>query len=146
MTQHVGMHPRHPHASREGQMSQPAGGGVAVHSSAERVAQDRTVGAVVGGTFDCPGYCWRQRDQNDLAAFAPHAQDAVAVLFAEVGDVRPARFEDPQSEQAEKGDESEVVRVGRQPGGGDQRFELQVAEAEGRRLGWDGGTADVVGG
>jgi len=102
--------------------------------------------AVVGGTFDRPGYCWRQRDQNDLAAFAPHAQDAVAVLFAEVGDVRPARFEDPQSEQAEKGDESEVVRVVRQPGGGDQRLELQVAEAEGRRLGWDGGTADVVGG
>lgn len=36
-------------------------------------------------------------------------QDAVAVFFAEVGDVRAARFEDPQAEQAEHRDQGEVV-------------------------------------
>ena len=43
-----------------------------------------------------------------------------------------AGFEDPQPEQAEQRDQREVVRVGRQSCGGDQGFELQVAEPEGR--------------
>ncbi|MGI5175785.1 hypothetical protein ACQEVZ_05570 [Dactylosporangium sp. CA-152071] len=54
------------------------------------------------------------------------------MLFAEIVDVGRAGFEDPQSEQAEERDQGVVVRVGRQPGRGDQRFELQVPEAEGR--------------
>jgi hypothetical protein len=37
----------------------------------------------------------------------------------------PASLEDPQAGQAKKRDQGEVVRVGRQPSGGDQRFELQ---------------------
>ena len=82
---------------------------------------------------------------DDLAAVAAHPNDAVAVLFSEVGDAGPAGFEDPQAEQAEHRDEGEVVRVGRQPRGGDQRFELQMAESQGGRLGGHGGPADVVG-
>ncbi len=55
----------------------------------------------------------------------------MAVLLAEVADVRSAGFEDPQSEEAEYGDQCEVVDVGRQSCGGDQGLELQVPEAEG---------------
>jgi len=69
----------------------------------------------------------------------------VAVFVAEVGDVRLGGFEDPQSEQAEHGYEREVVAVGRVAGGGEQGFELQVGQPEGRGLGGDGGPADVLG-
>jgi hypothetical protein len=55
----------------------------------------------------------------------------VAVFLAEVVDGRAAGFEDPQAEQAQHRDEGEVVDVGREPGGGDQGFELQVSEAKG---------------
>ena len=54
----------------------------------------------------------------------------MAVFLAEVADAGPAGFEDPQSERAEEGDQGEVVRVGRQPRGGDQGLELQMTEAE----------------
>ena len=53
---------------------------------------------------------------DDLVALAAHAQDAVAVFLAEVGDVGAAGFEDPQAEQPEHGDQGEVVRVGRRRG------------------------------
>jgi hypothetical protein len=36
----------------------------------------------------------------------------VAVLLAEIGDVRPGRFEDAQAEQPEHGDQREVARAG----------------------------------
>jgi hypothetical protein len=55
----------------------------------------------------------------------------VAVFLAEVAEVGTAGFEDPQTEQAEHGDQGEVVGVGRLPGGGDQGLELQVSQAEG---------------
>lgn len=67
------------------------------------------------------------------------------MFLAQVGDVRPAGFEDPQAEQAQEGEQGEVVRVRGLSGGGDQSFELQVPQAEGRRLGRHGGSADVVG-
>lgn len=42
----------------------------------------------------------RQWDQDDPGALAAHAQDPVAVLLAEVGDVRAGGFEDLQAEQS----------------------------------------------
>jgi hypothetical protein len=51
----------------------------------------------------------RQRDQDDLGAFAAHAQHPVAVLLAQVGDVGAGGFEDPQ---AEHGDQCEVPAAG----------------------------------
>jgi hypothetical protein len=36
-----------------------------------------------------------QRDEDGLAAFAEDPDDAVAVLFSEVGDVQAGGFEDP---------------------------------------------------
>jgi len=65
-----------------------------------------------------------------FGALAAHAQDPVAVLVAEVGDVRAGGLEDPHAEQAEQGHQREVARVRRFPGGGEQRLELQVGEAE----------------
>jgi len=38
-----------------------------------------------------------------------HAQDAVAVFFAEVGDVGAGGFKDPQAEQPEHGDQGEAA-------------------------------------
>jgi hypothetical protein len=61
---------------------------------------------------------------GDAAAFAVHAHDAMAVFLAKVADVGAGDFEDPQPEQTEHGDQSEVVDVGRISGGGQQRLEL----------------------
>ena len=43
----------------------------------------------------------RQRDQDHLGALAAYPKHAVAVFFAEVGDVHGCGLEDPQAEQAE---------------------------------------------
>lgn len=67
------------------------------------------------------------------------------MFFAHVVDAGAAGLEDAQTEQAQERDQGEVARFGGLPGGGDQCFELQVAQAEGRRFGRNGGTADVVG-
>jgi hypothetical protein len=69
----------------------------------------------------------------------------VAVLLAEVGDVRAGGFEDPQAQQAEHDHQREVVRVRRLPGGGEQGLELQVGEPQGRRFGGHRRTADMLG-
>ena len=65
---------------------------------------------------DGPADRWWQRDQDDLGAFAAHAQHPVAVLFAQVGDVGAGGFEDPQAQQPEHGHEREVARVRRTRG------------------------------
>jgi hypothetical protein len=52
-----------------------------------------------------------QCDQDDFGAFAADAQHTVAVFFAEVGDVGPRGFEDPQTEQAQHCDQREVADV-----------------------------------
>ena len=69
------------------------------------------MGAVCDCPVDGPADGWRQRDEDDLGAFAAHAQHPVAVLLAEVGDVRTGGFEDPQAEQPEHGYQREVARV-----------------------------------
>lgn len=66
-----------------------------IHPPTEGVAQDRPVNAAVHGAVDRPRYRRRQRNEHHLAALAPHAQNAVTVFLAQVGDVRPAHFEDP---------------------------------------------------
>ena len=88
---------------------------------AAAVADGGVEGAADGG---------REGDEDGLAAFAGDAEDAVAVFLAEVADVQAGGFEDPQAEQAEETDQGEVVRVRGLPGGGQQRFELQVGQPE----------------
>jgi hypothetical protein len=81
-----------------------------------------------------------------LVPFAAYAQHPVSVFFAEVSDIGAGGFEDPQAEQPEHGYQREIERVRRFPGGGEQRLELQVGKAQGRRFRWHGGPADVLGG
>ena len=132
VAEHVRMSPGDLDAGGFGESPQTAGGRVPVHPPAAAVEQDRSARAVRDRTVDGPADRWRQRDQDDLGAFAAYAQHPVAVLFAEVGDVRAGGLEDPQADQPEHGHQREVARLRRFPGGGEQRFELQVGEAERR--------------
>jgi hypothetical protein len=109
----------HVDSGRLRQVFEAAGRRVAVHPDAEGVAQDRPGVAAVNRAVDGPSHRRRQRGKHHLAALAPHPQHAVAVFLAQVADARAAGFKDPQSEQAQERDQREVVRVGRQPGGGD---------------------------
>ena len=97
------------------------------------------------GLVDGPADRGWEGGQDDLAALAADPQHPVAVFLAEVGDVGAAGFEDPQAEQPEHGDQGEVVRVGRESGGGEHGFELQMGQPEGGRLGWHVRAADMVG-
>jgi hypothetical protein len=111
MAQYVRMRPGDPHPGGFGEPPQAAGCGVAVHPGAAAVAQDGSVSAVADRPVDGPPNSWRQRDQDDLGAFAADAQYPVAVFFAEVTDVGAGGFEDPQAEQPEHGHQRKVARV-----------------------------------
>ena len=131
VAQHVRMCPDDLDAGRLGEAVQAAGGRVPVHPGAAAVDQDRPARPRADCPVDRPADRWRQRHQDDLGTFAAHAQHPVAVLLAEVGDVGTGRFEDPQAEQAEHGHQSEVARVLRLAGGGEQGLELQMGEPQG---------------
>lgn len=60
----------------------------------------------------------------------PQRRHPVPVFFAEVGDVSAGCFEDPQPEQAQHGDQGEVVQVAGLAGCGQHRLKLQVCQAE----------------
>jgi hypothetical protein len=77
------------HPGGLGEASQAAGGGVAVHPGAVAVEQDRSASAGADCPVDGPPDRRRQRDQDDLGAFAAYAQYPVAMLFAEVGWIGP---------------------------------------------------------
>ena len=59
-----------------------------VHPDAAAVKQHRPVRAVCDRPVDGTADGWRQRNQHDLGTFAAHAKHPVAVLPAQVGDVR----------------------------------------------------------
>ncbi len=98
------MSPVDPDSRCLGQPSEPPRSRMTVHPRAVTVKQDRPRVTVVRGAVDGPADRRRQRDQDDLAAFAADAQDAVAVFLAEVADVRTGGLEDPQAQQAQHGD------------------------------------------
>jgi hypothetical protein len=81
-----------------------------VHPDAAAVKQHRPVRAVCDRPVDGTADGWRQRNQHDLGTFAAHAKHPVAVLLAQVGDVRAGVLEDSQLEQAEHGHQREVAR------------------------------------
>jgi hypothetical protein len=85
--EHVWVHPRQLDTCLLGEASQPPGGAVPVHPCAARGEQDRSGGPFVNGPFDGAAYGWGKRHEDDLVALAVHAEDPVAVLFAEVFDV-----------------------------------------------------------
>jgi hypothetical protein len=122
--------PGDPDAGAPGELVQAAGGRVPVHPGAAAVEQDRPAHAGSARPVDGPADRWRQRDQDDLGALAAHTEDPVAVLLAEVGDVRAGGLEDPQAQQTEHGHQREIVRVRRFSCCGEQRLELQVGEPQ----------------
>ena len=50
--------------------------------------------------------------QDDLVSLAVNAEDTVAVLLPEVGDVRAGSLKDPQPQQPEHREKGEVMLVG----------------------------------
>jgi hypothetical protein len=94
VTEYVGVHARHPDPGGGGQVFEPSGRGVAVHADAEPVPQNRAVFAVADRAVDGSADRWRQWDQDDLAAFAAHPQNAMAVHLTKVSDAGAAGFED----------------------------------------------------
>ncbi|MGD0066672.1 MAG: hypothetical protein ABSB76_24895 [Streptosporangiaceae bacterium] len=95
--QHVRVCPGCPDAGGSGEPPQAPGCRVAVHPGVAVVEQDRAAGAGSYCLVDGAPDGGRQRDQDDLGAFAAHAQHPMAVFLAEVGDVRGSRLEDPQA-------------------------------------------------
>jgi hypothetical protein len=98
VAEHVRVRPGDLDAGGSGESPQAAGGRVPVHPGTAAVEQDWPARAVCDRPVDRPPDCWRQWYQDDLGALAAHAQYPVAVLLAEVGDVRGGGFEDPQAE------------------------------------------------
>ncbi len=109
--QHVRVGAADAHSADARKIPEATSGGVPVHPRPATVQQDQarspTTDGAVNGTTDGE----RERDEDNLGALAAHPQYAVAVLLAEVGDVRAGGIEDPQTEQPEHGDESEVAGV-----------------------------------
>jgi len=145
MAKHVRVCPGDLDAGGFGEVAQAAGGRVPVHPGAATVEQDRPAVPEPGCPVDGPAGRWWQRDQGDPGALAAHPQHPVAVLLAEIGDIRAGGLEDPQAQQAEHGHQREVARVRGLPGGGEQGLELQVREPERGRFGGHGRAAHMLG-
>jgi hypothetical protein len=128
--EHLRVRPGDLAAGGFGEVAQTAGTLVPAHPGATGVQQDRPAFPGAYCPVDGPADRWRQRHQDHLGAFAAHTRYPVAVLLAEIGDVRAGGLEDPQAEQAEHGHQREVARVIRLPGCGEQGLELQVGEPQ----------------
>jgi hypothetical protein len=94
------------------------GGAVPVQPSAISSQEQRPVAALADGQVDRPRRARRQRDDDDLAAFAGDGQRPVATLGAERLDAGASGLRNPQPVQGEQGDES--VLCGRAEPGGNQ--------------------------
>src|SRR5438045_1967617 len=98
---HVRVGPGNPDSSNLGELAQAARRRVAVHAGTAAVEQDRPADAGADGLVYGPSDRWRQRDQDNLGAFAAYAQHPVAVLVPQVSNVRASGLEDAQAEQPE---------------------------------------------
>ena len=67
--------------------------------------EDWPAGTFSGGQVDRPGGARRQRDSDDLAALTGDGQRPVPAFQAEVLDIGPSGFGDPQPVQGEQGDQ-----------------------------------------
>jgi hypothetical protein len=83
-----------------GEAPQAPGGRMAVHPGAAAVEQDRPMVPVASGPVDRAADGGWQRDLGHLGALAAYTQHPMAVLLAQVSDVRAGGFEDPRAEQA----------------------------------------------
>jgi len=94
-----------------GQAPEPPGGCMPVHPPAVAVKQDRPAVTVIHGAIDRPADRGGQRNQDDFAAFAADPQDPVAVLLAEIADVRARGLEDSQAQQPQHGTKAKSFRL-----------------------------------
>ena len=99
--------------------------------------QDRSRGALADRQIDGAGGAGHEWDASGLVALADDAQDAVTAFEAEVLDVGPARFTDPQAVQAEQHGQRGVHRRG--PLGGVQERGQLAAVHPPLRGGWTRG-------
>ena len=111
VAEHVRMQRRHPHPGCLGEVAEAAGGRVPVHPLSAGVEQDRPRGSVADRGIQSSADGGWQGDEGGLVALAEHSQNAVAVFVAEVGDVQPGGFEDPETEEPEQADQREVGLV-----------------------------------
>jgi hypothetical protein len=83
------VHPGHSDSRGRREVLEPTGRCVPLHPGAAAVAEDRTAGPFVGSPVKRPpARRLAAAGEDDFAALTADAQQAVAVLFAEVGDVR----------------------------------------------------------
>jgi hypothetical protein len=120
------------------------GGAVPVQPPPVRGEEQRSFGPLAGRQVDRPGGARRERDGDDLAAFAGDDQGAVAALQAQVLDVRAGGLRDPQPVQREQRDQR-VLGGRAEPGGDEDASELVAVQGSGVRLVAEAGTADVRG-
>ncbi len=100
----MGMRPGNRHAGFLRELPQAAGGSsMPVHPGTTAVKQDRAAHSARDRVVDGPANRRGQWGQDDLAALAAHAQDAVTVLLAQIADVGAGGFKDPQAQQPEHG-------------------------------------------
>jgi hypothetical protein len=140
------MRPGDPDPSLLCQMPQAPGSRMPVHPHAAGVQQDRPAIPAAYGPADGPADRWWQRDKDNLAPLPANPQHPVAVLFTKIADVSASSLENSKAEQAEHGHQCEVMPVRGLAGGGEHGLELQVREAERRRLRRHSGPPDTLGG
>jgi hypothetical protein len=70
-----GVRPGDPDACSVSQAPQASSGGMAVHPDTAAVQQDRPAGTGPGWPVDSAPNGWRQRDEDDLGAFAAANED-----------------------------------------------------------------------
>jgi hypothetical protein len=96
VAEHVRVRPGRTDACGFAEPVQAAGSCVPVRPGAAAVERGRPAGPVAGCPVGGPAGGWRQWDRDHLGVFAACALDPVAVLVAEIGDVRAGGFEGPQ--------------------------------------------------
>jgi hypothetical protein len=84
----------------------------------------------------------RQRDGDDLAAFAGDGQGPVATFETQVLDVGAGGLRDPQPVQGQQGDQG-MLSWSPEPGGDQQGTELVAVQGDGMRLVVHPRTADM---
>jgi len=119
-------------------------GAVPVEPPAIGGQEDRPVAALADGQVDRPRRAWRQRDGDDLAAFAGDDQRPVAALDTQRLDVGTGGLGDPQPIEGQQCYERVLGGVA-QAGGDQQRAKLVAVQPDGVGLIVQTGTTDMRG-
>ena len=119
-------------------------GAVPVQPPAIDGQEDRPVAALADGQVDRPRRAWRQRDSDDLAAFAGDDQRPVAALDTQRLDVGTGGFGDPQPIEGQQCYKRVLSRVP-QADGDQQCAKLVAVQPDGMGRIVQTGTPDMGG-